>query len=364
MLLRSLEQAKIADEVEAVMKKVLFEADKLKDWFQKNARDLPWRNNPTPYAVWISEIMLQQTQVTVVKDYFVRWMDRFPSVSDLAEAPLEEVIKMWEGLGYYSRARNIHTAAQFIVEKHHGVLPSSKELLAEMKGIGPYTIGAILSFAFHKKAAAVDGNVIRVLSRYYGISEDVQKAATLKKIWTLAEEILPNSQPWLVVEGLIELGAMVCKKEANCWACPLLTGCVSYKQGTQAELPKKSKKVEITPLSREVFVISHEGSFLLKKESEGKIMAGLYEFPYKERRKEAAFPFPFMAKKIRNLAEVNHSFTRFKVRLFPAIWEAEEKVDLPDYIWVRKDQIHQFPFSSGHRKILKNLRLDDATIAY
>lgn len=334
------------------MKKVPFEAEALKQWFLKEARDLPWRNNPTPYAVWISEIMLQQTQVSVVKDYFLRWMHRFPTIADLAAASLEDVIKTWEGLGYYSRARNIHVAARYIVDNHDGIFPSSREQLTALKGLGPYTIGAVLSFAFRQKVPAVDGNVIRVLTRYCGIAEDVQKSATLKKIWAIAEEILPDEQPWLVVEGLIELGAMVCKREAHCWACPLISGCAAYREGTQSELPKKEKKIEVTPLFRDVFVISHGENFLVKKGTEGKVMADLYEFPYIEKGAKTAFPFSFAAKKLDKLEEVSHSFTRFKVRLFPSRWEAEQKIDLEGYTWIPRSEIHRYPFSSGHKKIL------------
>jgi A/G-specific adenine glycosylase len=194
--------------------------------------------------------------------------------------------------------------------------------------------------------------VIRVLTRYYGIGEDVQKSPTLKKIWAIAEEILPDEEPWLVVEGLIELGAMVCKREAQCWACPLISGCAAYREGTQSELPKKGKKIEVTPLFREVFVISHGESFLVRKGVEGKVMADLYEFPYIEKGADGSFPFSFAAKKVGKLEEVRHSFTRFRVRLFPTRWQAEQKIDLEGYAWVPRDEIDRYPFSSGHKKIL------------
>ncbi len=398
------------------MRKFPFETEALREWFLKEARDLPWRHNPTPYSVWVSEIMLQQTQVTVVKDYYLRWMKRFPSIAALSIASLEEVVKMWEGLGYYSRARNLHQAAAYLVENHQGDLPSDRNALLQVKGLGPYTVGAILSFAFHQRAAAVDGNVIRVLSRYYGIEEDVQKGSTLKKIWTLAEAILPESEPWLITEALIELGASVCKREANCWLCPLRLGCLAFKEGKQGELPKKGRRVEITSLSRQVFVIAHEDNLLVKKGEKGKIMADLYEFPYLEKKnkggryKTAApckiddfesvchvcgcspcpaaegileevdgaakrqngskarfcgarqfcnclkgFPFPFEAKKIKNLPQVQHSFTRFRVSLYPSFWRAAERKELPEHEWVCLKEIGRLPFSSGHRKVLTDL---------
>lgn len=333
------------------MQKLPFDSASVKNWFQKEKRNLPWRDQPTPYAVWVSEIMLQQTQVSVVIDYFLRWMERFPTIHALAAASIEEVIKLWEGLGYYNRARNLHAGARFLVENHGGELPASREQLALVKGLGPYTVGAILSFAFHQKAAAVDGNVIRILTRYFAIEEDVQKSRTLKKVWALAEQILPDDQPWLIVEGLIELGATVCKRDPECKSCPLRTGCAAYRRGIQQELPKKGKKVEITSLSRTVFVIAYKDELLLKRGEEGKVMAGLYEFPFVEQVTEE-FPFSFAAQKIKKLAVVQHSFTRYKVKLYPMLWKAFEKIELPDCQWISWENVKKYPFSSGHKKIV------------
>lgn len=224
------------------LQKMLFDTASLKRWFQSTKRDLPWRCSPSPYVVWIAEIMLQQTQVSVVEPYFLRWMQQFPSIATLARATREEVIKAWEGLGYYSRARHIHAAAQYLMEKHEGKLPSRREDLEKVKGLGPYTVGAILSFAFHQKAAAVDGNVIRVLSRYFCVEDDVGKSGTKKQIWELAEKLLPDHEPWVVVEGLIELGATVCLKRPKCAECPINKSCLGFREGKQFSLPKKEKK--------------------------------------------------------------------------------------------------------------------------
>lgn len=342
------------------MKKFPFEVQALKNWFQTSQRDLPWRKTTDPYAIWISEIMLQQTQVSVVKEYYSRWMAHFPTIAKLAAAPLEEVIKMWEGLGYYTRARNLHEAALFLMDNYDGELPSSRGELAQVKGLGPYTIGAILSFAFRQRAAAVDGNTIRVLSRYYGIFDDVQKSSALKKIWEIAEKILPEDEPWLVVEGLIELGATICKRDPNCAACPLRGKCVASNQGLQEILPKKGKKVEITSLSRQVFVIAFEGELLVKKGQAGKLMADLYEFPHLDNQASFTipsqnFPFPFAAKKLKSLPEIKQSFTRFRVMLYPILWQAIKKIEVLGYEWISYHEIKRLPFSSGHRKILKLL---------
>jgi A/G-specific adenine glycosylase len=338
-----------------MMKKIPFDVDALKNWFVTARRDLPWRKTTDPYAIWVSEIMLQQTQVAVVKEYYLQWMARFPTISSLAAAPVEEAIKMWEGLGYYSRVRHLHEAAQFLLDHYGGTMPSSKIELAQVKGLGPYTIGAILSFAFHKKAAAVDGNTVRVLCRYFGIADDVQKSGTQKKIWEIAEEILPENEPWLVVEGLIELGATICKRDPICILCPLQEKCIAHRQNMQTTLPKKGKKVEITALERQVFVITHNEKLLVKKGESGKVMADLYEFPYLDAAKEKNFPFSFPAVKLKTLPVVEHSFTRFRVKLFPAVWQAAELVDVPQHEWIMRHEIQRHPFSSGHRKILNLL---------
>lgn len=332
--------------------KLPFEAEPLREWFLREKRDLPWRQSCNPYAIWISEVMLQQTQVAVVKGYFLKWMERFPTIESLAQAPLEEVLKMWEGLGYYSRARNLHEAARYLVESHGGELPANKEMLAKVKGLGPYTVGALLSFAFNQRSAAVDGNTIRVLSRYFALEEDVQLPSVLRKIWKVAEEILPEKEPWIIVEALIELGATVCKRDPQCFQCPLQKGCLALKKKIQLDLPKKGVKVKTTLLQREVFVIGCNGALLLKKGEKGKVMADLYEFPYSE---DGEFPFSLEADLIKKLPPVSHTFTRYKARLFPSLWNAVEQISLPGYDWIPIAETARLPFSAGHRKIYLSL---------
>ena len=244
-----------------------FESQKLKDWFFLNRRLLPWRENPSPYEVWVSEVMLQQTQVTVVVEYFQRWMNLFPTVQALAAAPSGKVMKAWEGLGYYSRARNLHQGAQYLMEHHGGELPPNREDLKNVKGLGPYTIGAVLSFAFKQKASAVDGNVLRVLARYFCIEEEIDKSTTRKKIEQLTNDLLPNREPWVVMEALIELGALVCKKKPACHLCPLQQGCRAFKSCKAELLPIKKPRIKITHLHRIVTVI-HTGKKVLMKQGE------------------------------------------------------------------------------------------------
>ena len=327
----------------------------LKTWFKSEKRDLPWRHLPTPYRVWISEVMLQQTQVSVVIAYFQRWMERFPTIASLAEAPLEEVIKLWEGLGYYARARQIHSAAQQMVRDYQGELPATAEELRKLKGLGPYTVGAILSFAFHQKAAAVDGNVLRVMARLLSLEKDICKAETKKEIESAVFALLPKKEPWVVMEALIELGATICQKQPKCSICPLQSTCCAFQEGKERELPIKTKRVPTTFLTRYVGVILAGSQVLVKQERGKKVMAGLYEFPYFESEKELA-QMGMALKLMERFSMVTHSFTRYRATLYPSVWEAKKALPIEDHVWVDLDKLDRLPFSSGHRRILKELK--------
>lgn len=320
----------------------------LKEWFLEEKRDLPWRRTPTPYQVWISEVMLQQTQVSVVLNYYERWMVQFPTVEKLASASLEEVIKAWEGLGYYSRARNLYETAKILVEHHQGKLPSTYEGLEQLKGFGPYTIGAILSFAYHQKAAAVDGNVLRVIARHFLIEEDICLGKTQKRIRGLTQELLPDNDPHIAMEALIELGAKICKKKPLCTLCPIREDCLALRAGKAEALPTKKNKIETVSLKRDVSVIFHGDALLLRKERKGKVMADLYEFPYEKQ-------FSMEMSLVLEMEPVKHSFTRYRVELFPRVWEASKKDSVEDYQWISWKEAAALPFSSGHRRILKRL---------
>jgi A/G-specific adenine glycosylase len=341
------------------------EIQRLKKWFLKNKRELPWRQNPTPYQVWVSEVMLQQTQVSVVIDYYERWMELFPNIETLAKAPLESVIKTWEGLGYYSRARRLHEAARELIEKDKRELPSDEKSLRKIKGLGPYTSSAILSFAYHQKKAAVDGNVIRVITRHEAIGKDVSKITVVEELTEIVQKLLPEQEPWIVMEALIELGALICKKKPVCGLCPLRLSCSSYESKTQDLYPVKKKGEKITKLYRLVLVIESEGCILLHKETQkSKLMADLWEFPYFEEEKpveKSHFPehflnfFSSMPRLKRELSCEKQSFTRYQAYLYPSLWETEERPNIPGYHWVKKSELNIYPFSSGHRKILGSL---------
>lgn len=309
--------------------------------------------------------MLQQTQVSVVVSYFERWMDLFPTISDLAKASIDDVIKAWEGLGYYSRARNIHVAARYMVENHAGEFPEKLEDWTKIKGLGPYTIAAIAAFAFHKKTAPVDGNVYRVLARYFKIEEDLDKTQTKKELQKIALEILPSSKPWIHGEALIELGAKVCKKKPNCTACPLKNSCKAYRHGLAYVLPIKTKKVVYEKLERSVALLICGDRVCVKRCEKNKIMSDLHEFLYFEVNVENSMKDPEKIMNAlkekglsplfkRSLEEVSHSFTKYRVKLFPYIFEIKNIILQENVQWVPFQELQKLAFSSGHKRILQN----------
>jgi len=330
-----------------------FESERLREWFFRARRHLPWRENPSPYEVWISEVMLQQTQVAVVIPYYKKWMKTFPTVEALARAPIEKVIKLWEGLGYYSRARNLHAGACYLLEKHGGELPDTYDLLSQVKGLGPYTVGAILSFAYKQKVPAVDGNVFRVLTRYFNISDPIDQGKTQKRIWALCESLLPEKEPWIIMEALIELGALVCQKKAKCMTCPLIDSCLGKSQADL--LPIKMKKQEIIHLHRDVAIIVTGKECLLRQGEKGKVMADLWEFPYFERGENIEETLGLNLQLLTSLEQVNHGFTKYKAYLYPHIYQTKKKT-VSGYQWLSISDMEKIPFSSGHRKIFTFLR--------
>lgn len=330
-----------------------FDSERLKEWFFRQRRSLPWRENPSPYQVWVSEVMLQQTQVSVVIPYYLRWMEAFPTIEALAQAPIEQVIKLWEGLGYYSRARNLHDGARYLLTFHGGELPDTQDALRKVKGIGPYIVGAILSFAYKKKAAAVDGNVLRVLSRYFHILDPIDSGKTQKEIRALCEAILPKEEPWIVMEALIELGALICKKKALCTACPLFSSCLGKSQADL--LPNKAKKQKTIHLHRDVAIIVSGKECLLKKGEKGKVMADLWEFPYFDKGDKIEEKLGLILSPLSSLKKFEHGFTRYRAFLNPHLYQTTKK-NVHGYEWVAIGELEKIPFSSGHRKILIYLR--------
>lgn len=256
-------------------------AGPLLSWYEQNARSLPWRDDPTPYRVWISEIMLQQTRVEAVKPYFARFMEALPQVQALAEVEDERLMKLWEGLGYYSRARNLKKAAQQIVEQYGGQLPAKADELLKLPGIGSYTAGAIASIAFGIPAPAVDGNVLRVLSRLFASRGDIRKPAVKTGMEELLKPVIPKENPGAFNQALIEIGAIVClpSGEPRCEACPLSSLCLARRQGLLKEIPVRSPLKKRREEKRTVFVIRRGNQVALRKRPKEGLLADLYELP-------------------------------------------------------------------------------------
>ena len=255
-------------------------ADAVVAAYRRGHRDLPWRREPTPYHVWICEIMAQQTRLEVVVPYWTRWMARFPTVAALAAAPLDDVLAAWAGLGYYSRARNLHRAAQVVVADHGGELPRTVDGLRSLPGIGRYTAGAIASIAMDVRAPLVDGNVIRVFARVFGLEGDLTTTKAQATLWDLAERAVPVDAPGDFNQGLMELGATVCTpRSPACLACPLAAPCVARKTGRQEELPQKRVKLAPRALGVDLGLVRRRGAWLMVRRPAKGLYGGLWELP-------------------------------------------------------------------------------------
>lgn len=262
-----------------------FFSRELLEWYESAKRDLPWRRHRNPYYIWVSEIMLQQTRVDTVIPYFHRFIEQFPTLQALAEAPEEEVLKRWEGLGYYSRARNLQAAAKQVLEQYGGVVPADKASVSGLKGVGPYTTGAILSIAYNLPEPAVDGNVMRVLSRFFRIEEDIMKSGTRALMEGLAAELIPEGRASDFNQALMELGALVCTpKSPQCLTCPVMGRCLARLDGVEDRLPVKSKAKPPRPEYRIAALVEgcggHDGRVLVRRRPAKGLLAKMWELPH------------------------------------------------------------------------------------
>ena len=259
-------------------------------WYLQNKRDLPWRNSTNPYTIWLSEIMLQQTRVAQGLPYFLRFTAAFPTVFDLANASEEEVLKFWQGLGYYSRARNLHKTAKQIAFEKNGEFPKTYAELLHLKGVGEYTAAAIASFAYNENVPVVDGNVFRVLSRYFDVETDIASRGAKKEFTALAQELLPKGQANVFNQAIMEFGALQCvPKNPNCHNCVFNDSCLALQKKKVAQLPVKSKKLKVRPRFFNYLVFSDEdNNTLIHKRTQKGIWHNLYEFPLLETEKEEA----------------------------------------------------------------------------
>ena len=260
-----------------------FPNTELLKWYESVKRDLPWRDTKDPYKIWISEIILQQTRVDQGLPYYERFVAAFPKVEDLANANEDDVLKLWEGLGYYSRARNLHFTAKLVSNELGGRFPDTYKQLLELKGVGPYTAAAIGSISFGLPVAAVDGNVYRVMSRYFGITESIDETATKKQITELANEVLSKQDAGCHNEAVMELGATVCSPtNTNCAECPLKISCKAFAENLQSEIPVRTKKTKVRDRFFYYSVFVSNGETLISRRTAGDIWQGLYEFPFLE----------------------------------------------------------------------------------
>ncbi len=286
-------------------------SDKLIIWFKKNKRDLPWRNTLDAYKIWLSEIMLQQTQVAQGLSYYLKFTETFPTVVDLANAPEDQVMRLWQGLGYYSRARNLHAAAKHIALKHNGQFPKTYLEIKELKGVGDYTAAAIASFAFDLPYAVVDGNVYRVLSRLFNLNTPINSSQGKKDFQLLADELLNKKKAALHNNAIMELGALCCKPQNPlCETCPLQSNCMAYANKTVSLLPVKTGKTKIKNRYFNYIVFNYKNTTYISKRTKKDIWQNLYEFFLIETdapvNTETLFKHP-------ELVELNHTFTITKI---------------------------------------------------
>jgi A/G-specific adenine glycosylase len=318
-------------------------------WFKNNKRDFPWRHNPSFYEVLVSEMMLQQTVASYVVPYFAKWIKQFPTLLHLANASSEEVLKAWEGLGYYSRARRLHEISKKMTSSCQK-LPDTYETLISLKGIGDYTAKAILAFAYKKPEIAIDGNVLRVGARFLGIKETVKSITVKNRIQAFFDDCI--KEDGTMAEALIELGATICKKKAECQLCPLKLSCKAYKHHLQNEIPKVAQRKKTIKIESEVCLCLVDNHILILRHDKN-LMQDLCEFPKLEMFKEYGF------KKENGIffEKVKASYTHFQETIFPIIFEINQKIEVSGCFWVSIDELDKFSFSSGHRKIKMQLQM-------
>ena len=345
----------------------------LLDWFDTHARALPWRQTKDPYHIWVSEVMLQQTQASTVIPYFTRFIMRFPTVESLATAPLDDVLKAWEGLGYYRRAHNLHKAAQIIVAEHGGVLPSDQQSLLALPGIGRYTAGAIRSIAFDQPAPILDGNIKRVISRLDDLEANIDEAATQRQLWERAAELVDPGRPGDFNEALMELGATLClPRNPSCHLCPVQDFCLARQRGTQYERPIRNPRRRIPHYDVAAGIIWHASKpdhFLIAQRPVEGMLGGLWEFPGGKQetgetlpealKRELCEELGIEVEVKRHLVSIDHAFTHFRITLhaFHARHTSGEPqcLGVADWRWVMLSDLDGFAFGKTDRRIIDEL---------
>lgn len=361
-------------------------------WYDIHRRQLPWRETADAYRIWLSEIMLQQTTIAAVIPYYERFTARFPTVQSLAEADIDSVLRLWEGLGYYSRARNLHKAAQMIVQQHKGQFPRDAAALQDLPGIGRYTAGAIASFAFDLPAPIVEANTERLYARLLALSDDVRSTASQRALWDFAATIVPQKQAGDFNQAVMDIGSKICRpQDPDCKSCPLVACCAAFQQGLQGELPRRKPRVAITAVDEICIVLVRKDKYLLRRRTESERWAGMWDFvrfevdhnehqqlPFTQRKparnrssrdrslftpKQAALP-ESVQQRIQDQigvrtghviasTEFTYSVTRYRVRLmsFLCLDDAEKRARIKEAHWFTKSQLAELPLSSTGRKV-------------
>lgn len=344
--------------------------DTLLKWFQPDIRGMPWRKTRDPYAIWISEIMLQQTRVNAVIPYYQRFMKRFPDVQSLGRARIDTVLKLWEGMGYYSRARNLHQASKMIVNDYQGKLPQTVSELRKLPGIGPYTAGAIASIAFEAREPVLDGNVIRVLCRVHRISANPGQTKTKNQLWRLADKLLPNNNIGDFNQALMELGATVCLP-ANplCGECPIAAVCRAKKRNQQNMFPVRAGKKVIPHYTVVAGVVWKNDKILIDKRLPDGLLGGLWEFPGGKRKtgeslkaaveREIYEELAVRVEAIKPYMKIEHAYSHFRITLH--VFECRYLAGRPQLLgcadckWVLINELRRYAFPAANQKIIRSL---------
>ena len=343
----------------------------LLDWYRKNHRDLPWRRVSDPYPIWVSEVMLQQTQVATVLPYYQNFLKHFPNLRKLARADLQQVLKVWEGLGYYARARNLHKAAGAVIERHQGIIPYSRSDFQKLPGVGEYIAAAVLSIAFNQPYAVVDGNVKRVLSRLFVINAPVNQSAVKKVFQQAAADLLDPREPGTFNQALMELGALICKpRNPLCSDCPVRPWCRANQNDRISEFPRKVKKQATPEYPIAVGVVFKKDRVLITRRKPEGLLGGLWEFPggkiksnenaqtacIREIKEEVNLTVAVES----HLCRVKHAYTHFKIKMdvFCCVYiSGRLKLNGPvDHRWIRLDQLSDYPLPKANHKFLAKLR--------
>lgn len=352
-------------------------ASRLLNWYRLHKRTLPWRGHPDPYAVWVSEIMLQQTRVETVIPYFEKWMRLFPTITSLADASEHSVLTAWEGLGYYSRARNLHKAAKVVAEQYNGKIPRDLNELSQLPGIGRYTLGAIASIAFDMNVPALDGNIKRVYARIFDVSEPVDSPKGDKLLWELAETYLPKKDAGDYNQALMDLGATICvPKNPRCLICPVMSLCKARANGTQNQRPVKLPKKVVPHHVHAAAVIVNRGKVLLSRRPSKGLLGGMWEFPNGRVAPQVdghGEPFGGLASALKTgynlrlrktrgnvppkeMGVVHHGYSHFSVSTYVYPCEAEVMPKAENLKWVSLKDLDEYPMGKIDRQIANILR--------